>query len=76
MFWPIDAGRLLGPFGLNRGTILLDCFDPISEPLSELFVLLDVGFHWLVRTTGILPGLLWAVELGILVVGAPKKTNY
>ena len=73
MFLPVYAGRLLGPYALNRGTILLDYFDPISEPLSKLFVLLDHGFHWQVRTNSHATGLLRSVELGVLTGGAKKK---
>lgn len=76
MFWRAYAGRLLGMSALIRGTILLDCFDPISEPPSKLFVVLDLGFHSLVGRTVILPGLLRPVELVILAGGAPKKDNY
>lgn|SRR5215469_369652 len=73
VFVPVYAGRLLGPYALNRGTILLDYFDPLSEPLSKLCVLLDLGFHWLVRTNGHITGLLRSVELGVLAGGAQKK---
>jgi hypothetical protein len=45
---------------------LLGYFDPIAEPLSKFFVLLDLGFHWLVRTISQTTGLLWSVELWVL----------
>jgi hypothetical protein len=63
------------PYALNRGTILLDCFDPISEPLSKLFVLLDLGFHGLIRTSSDTTGLLRSVELGVLAGGPKKKVT-
>lgn len=75
MFLPVWAGRLLGRYALNRGTILLDCFDPISEPLSKLFVSLDLGFHWLIRTSSDTTGLLRSVELGVLAGGPKKKVT-
>lgn len=44
-----------------------------SKPLSKLFVLLDLGFHWLIRTSSDTTGLLRSVELGVLA-GGPKKS--
>jgi hypothetical protein len=45
IFLAVWAGCILGYYVPNRGAILLDCCDPISEPVSERFVFFDLARH-------------------------------
>ena len=47
MFLPVWAGCLLGRCVLNRGPVSPDYCEPISQPLSKLFVFLDLGYQGL-----------------------------
>jgi hypothetical protein len=42
IFLPICGRRVLAYCALNRGTVLLNCCDPVSEPLSQLFIFVEL----------------------------------